>query len=232
MKNIEQLDEKEILVLHAEILDELERRKAENKLSAYDPFDKQKEFHAAGKDNIERLLCAGNQLGKTYCGSAEVAMHLTGQYPRWWQGRVYDRPIECWVLGETADSTRDTPQRYLIGNPSVKGEWGQGWIPADCLGKCSMIGKPANCIDTMAIKHISGGWSELAFKSYGRGRERLQARNLDLVWFDEEPPIDVYSECITRTQSKRGMVMITFTPLKGMSEVVRLFIEDGDLGAV
>ncbi|WP_419669944.1 terminase large subunit domain-containing protein [Xylella fastidiosa] len=42
----------------------------------------------------------------------------------------------------------------------------------------------------------------------------------------EEPPEDVYFEGITRTNRTFGPVFMTFTPLKGMSNVVRRFLTE------
>ncbi len=39
-----------------------------------------------------------------------------------------------------------------------------------------------------------------------------------------EPPLDVYGECVIRTATTNGIVMLTFTPLEGMSEVVMSFL--------
>ena len=71
--------------------------------------------------------------------------------------------------------------------------------------------------------------SLLAFKAYEQGREKWQGETLDGVWFDEEPPAEIYSEGRTRTQARRGIVIVTFTPLQGMSDVVRLFLSESDL---
>ena len=65
-----------------------------------------------------------------------------------------------------------------------------------------------------------------AFKSYEKGREKWQGETLDGVWYDEEPPMNIYIEGMTRTNTKAGINMITFTPLLGMSEVVRMFLTD------
>jgi hypothetical protein len=73
-----------------EIEQERARRRTENKLAYYRPYAKQREFHAAGASARERLLMAGNQLGKTIAGGFEAAMHATGRYPGWWQGRRFD----------------------------------------------------------------------------------------------------------------------------------------------
>src|SRR6185369_10409868 len=64
-----------------------------NRLRSYRPYPKQAEFHAAGADNNETLFMAGNQLGKTWAGGFETAIHATGRYPDWWDGRVFNKPI-------------------------------------------------------------------------------------------------------------------------------------------
>src|SRR5262245_66051047 len=66
------------------------RRSTENRLAYYNPYPKQLEFHAAGAKSRERLLMAGNQIGKTLAGGFEAAMHATGRYPDWWKGRRFD----------------------------------------------------------------------------------------------------------------------------------------------
>jgi hypothetical protein len=65
---------------------EKNRRLTENRLAYYKPYPKQAEFHNAGAKHRERLLMAGNQLGKTLAGGFEVAMHATGRYPDWVAG--------------------------------------------------------------------------------------------------------------------------------------------------
>jgi hypothetical protein len=77
-----------------------------NRLASYRPYPKQAAFHAAGVKHDERLLMAGNQLGKTLAGGFEWAMHLTDRYPDWWKGRVFDRPVRMWAAGVTSESTR------------------------------------------------------------------------------------------------------------------------------
>lgn len=213
------------------LLTEKARRRDENKLAYYHPYAKQIEFHAAGKTYRERLLMAANQVGKTYSGGAEVAMHLTGRYPVDWPGRRFMRPPMTWVAGVTNESTRDNPQRILMGRP---GMFGTGAIPKSCILDTSSARGTPDLLDTVWVRHeITGEMSMLMFKSYERGREKWQGETLDIVWFDEEPPPDIYSEGLTRTNATKGMVLVTFTPLLGMSEVVRRFILPGenDIGA-
>lgn len=209
---------------------EKKRRIQENRLSYYQPYPKQMKFHELSAAIRERLFMAGNQLGKTVSGAAEMAMHLTGRYPEWWQGRRFTRPIIAWASGITGETVRDTTQRLLVGRT---GEYGTGFIPKDTI-----IGEPKRAIgvpdllDSVQVRHITGGISRLAFKSYEKGREKWQGETLDIVWFDEEPPEDIYTEGLTRTNATGGMAYMTFTPLLGMSNVVRRFLSEPSPGRV
>lgn len=217
---------------------EAKRRTERNRLKHYEPYAKQLEFHDAGVTFRERLFMAGNQLGKTLAGAAEVAMHLTGRYPEWWEGRRFDRPT-IWLAGsESAELTRDGVQRLMLGPPSDESMWGTGYIPADCLVDTSSRPGVPDAVATILVKHFDAdgkedGHSTLLLKSYDQGRSKWQANTVDGVWFDEEPPLDVYSEGLTRTNATFGPVIVTFTPLKGMSAVVLRFLkpEADDAGA-
>ncbi len=221
---LEERDHADVALLATGVATDQSRRR----LRAYQPYAKQRAFHAAGKTHRERLLMAGNQLGKTYCGAAETAFHLTGAYPDWWTGRRWTRPVRVWAGSKTSEVTRDGVQRLLLGDPRSRADWGCGMIPFDRLQGWSMRQSVADAVSGLTVRHASGGRSTLGFKSYDQGREKWQGETLDLVWFDEEPPLEVYTEGLTRTNATGGMVFLTFTPLLGMSEVVRLFLEDQD----
>lgn len=175
---------------------------------------------------------AGNQLGKTVAGSFEWAMHLTGRYPDWWEGRRFDQAVRLWAAGETRVSTRDTIQKLLIGEPEKEEEWGTGAIPGDDLLDTYRAMGVANALDSVTVRHVSGGVSTCLFKAYEQGRGKWQGDTLQGVWFDEEPPLDIYTEGMTRTNATQGAVMLTFTPLKGMSDVVSMYLSDSDLRAM
>ena len=210
----------------AKLLAERKRRLDCNRLERYAPYSKQRDFHAAGAVHRERLFMAGNQLGKTYSGAAEAAIHATGLYPEWWQGRRWDRPIRAWVGSETSEVTRDGAQRLLVGEPKNEEQWGTGLIPHACLLDHTRRPGVANGLDGVMVRHASGGTSMIGFKSYDQGRTKWQGETLDFCWMDEEPPSDIYFEALTRTNATDGMVYLTFTPLLGMSDVVHSFITE------
>lgn len=216
------------LALLAALEREANKRQSHRKLTDYAPYQKQRDFHTAGALYRERLLMAGNQLGKTLSAGAETAMHATGRYPTWWQGRVFDSPISAWVAGVTGESTRDNPQRILYGS---LGAVGTGMIPKDAIKDTAPRRGLADALDTLVVRwggggDIQAGDSIIGFKSYDQGREKWQGPTKQWVWFDEEPPEDIYTEGLTRTNVGLCPVALTFTPLLGMSDVVKRFLVD------
>jgi phage terminase large subunit-like protein len=170
---------------------EKSRRLTEDRLRYYRPYPKQLEFHVAGQSHRERLLMAGNQLGKTLAGGFEVAIHATGRYPDWWSGRRFDRPTVGWACGITGEVVRDTVQKVLVGRP---GQEGTGAIPKGALAELVSARGIPDLLDTIKVHSVSGGVSVIGLKTYAAGREKFQGETLDFVWFDEEPRRYLYGE--------------------------------------
>jgi phage terminase large subunit-like protein len=207
----------------------LEQRRRVSALFRYQPYQKQKEFHKAGGSFRERLLMAGNQCGKTYSAAKEVAYHALGEYPDWWEGRVFEKPILAWTGSVTNETSKKIIQKALLGteDPNPKGpDFGTGSIPKDRLVKVSTRQAGIKgVVDEIIVRHKSGRHSAIALQTYEMGRQKWQGAQVDVVWFDEEPPGDLYSEGLTRTQATGGIVLTTFTPLLGYSEMVLRFTE-------
>jgi len=204
-------------------LAELDELLKYGRLYDYKPYAKQKEFHSKSLTYREVLLMANNQGGKTWCGGAEVAIHATGLYPKWWEGRRFTKPNNWWVAGPSGEAVRDTVQRVLMGR---LGQQGTGMLPRDNIIEAVNGRGVADLLDYVLVKHVSGGISSIKLKNYEQGRDKWQGDTLDGVWFDEEPPEDIYTEGLTRTNATKGYVFMTFTPLKGMTEVVRKFLTE------
>lgn len=198
-----------------------------NRIEFFHAYPKQQEFMDAGMCFDERLLMAGNQLGKTETGAAETAYHLTGEYPDDWLGRRFEKAPRIWICGETSLVVRDVQQKKLCGEPGVLDAFGTGMIPRDrFVDKPSLARGVTDAYDTIQVRHKTGGVAVGRFKSYEQGRQKFQGETLDAIWFDEEPDMEIYSEGRTRLTATRGMSYMTFTPLKGMSEVVMRFLNE------
>ena len=233
----------------AETLDEIAREIGRRKLYNYLPYGHpdtlygpenphvqewsnkpwQFNFHNAGADNQERMLMAANRPGKTVAGAAEVAFHMTGEYPDWWEGKRFNKPILVWTGSPTNETSRDIVQKELLGGTGE--ELGTGFIPKDKLA-----GRPnmrqagvSDVVDTFRVRHVSGGRSLCVMKTYEQGWRKWQGTAPDVLWMDEEPDNTepqrkIYSEAQTRLLTSRGILIVTFTPLLGETDLVRHFM--------
>lgn len=187
-------------------------------------------FFRAGATHRERCFMAGNRVGKTISGAYETTLHLTGRYPDWWEGRVFDRPVNGWAAGKTLETTRDIVQLELYGPP---GQPGTGMIPADSIIKARSRPNTNGALDFIRVRHggggdVQAGESVLGFKSYDQGRKAFEGTAKHWIWLDEEPPSGIYNECLTRTATTQGLIAITFTPLEGATDVVMDFLQNAE----
>lgn len=194
-------------------------------------YPKHVEFFRVGKTFRERCFMAANRVGKTVAGAYEMTCHLTGRYPDWWEGKRFAKPIQAWAAGDTNETTRDIIQLELLGavvtgDAGRKTMDGSGMVPRDCLGQPKWKQGVQDLVDTIPIRHITGGWSFIGFKSFDQGRRSFQGTAKHVIWLDEECPLDVYGECMMRVATTRGILMTTFTPLSGLSETVLQFLSD------
>ena len=199
---------KEELLYEAELLTaELERRWREDKLKYYRPHEKQLAFHRCPKKN--RWALGGNRTGKTEAGAAECAWLARGNHPY----RETAGPMNGWVVSLTAEMQRDVAQKKLMSylNPA--------WIKGVRMREGKADDPEGGIIDYIQVECVHGGVSTIGFKNCAQGREKFQGTSQDFIWFDEEPPEDVYLECLMRTLDNGGLIFGTMTPLKGMTWV-------------
>lgn len=235
---LDDLDDETIDALLAPILAEEERAKFSKFETLFpdtgpfrrDLYPKHTEFFAMGALYRERCFMAANRVGKSVAGAYETTAHLTGRYPDWWTGKRFRKPIRAWAAGDTNETTRDIIQTELLGQVITgpdgrKHVDGSGLIPRDALGPPPKWKRGVeDFIDKIYIRHVTGGWSQIAFKSFDQGRRVFQGTARELIWLDEECPADVYGECLMRVATTRGIVLSTFTPLNGLSEMVLGFL--------
>ena len=187
----------------------------------------------AGATFRQRMFLAGNRTGKTDAAAFECSLHLTGEYPDWWEGRRFSEPVEIWASGDTTTTTRDIIQQALLGPLSaVDTKLWDGMIPAHRVLDTSRKHGVPDSIETITVQHVSGGVSSISLKSYDQGRRAFQGTAKALIWLDEEPDDGVYDECLIRTMTTGGLILTTLTPLAGLTQFVDHFLERSVLEVV
>lgn len=204
------LDPKEAksVLYEAQLLsEELQRRHREDKLKYYVPHTKQVLFHKCEKRN--RWALGGNRTGKTEVGAVEAVWFARGTHPY----KKIERPTSGWVVSLTNEVQRDVAQQKILSylNPA--------WIKGVKMREGRADDFENGVIDYILVESVYGGISTIGFKSCDQGRERFQGTSKDWIWFDEEPPLEIYQECLMRTLDCRGNIWGTMTPLKGLTWV-------------
>lgn len=188
----------------------LEKRYERNKLIFYNKgkkvHKKQVLFHKCKKRN--RWVFGGNRSGKTECGAVEAVYLATGLHPY-----KKNKLTEGWVVSLSRQVQRDVAQKKILQ-----------YLPENYIEKIVMVSGGSDSaengiIDFILVRSECGGTSRIGFKSCDQGREKFQGTSLDYVWFDEEPPFDIYNECKMRVLDRCGEIFGTMTPLKGLTWV-------------
>ena len=194
------------------IEEELRRRKRESKIDEYNSgeikHEKQVKFHKDIHKN--RWVFGGNRSGKTECGAVETVWLARGIHPF-----KDNKPRDGWVVSLSQQVQRDVAQSKIMSY--LKKEWIYDVVMIS--GKKGSASQ--GVIDTIFVKNVFGSISKIGFKSCDQGREKFQGTSLDYVWFDEEPPEDIYVECKLRVLDRCGEIFGTMTPLKGLTWVYR-----------
>ena len=204
------MGERETIRRILEIEAEQRRRAEENPLAHYNAgrvkHKKQIAFHRCKKRN--RWVFGGNRSGKTECGAVECVYMARGVHPY----RKNRRDVFGWVVSLSQQVQRDVAQKKILHYLAPE------WIE-DVTMLSGKKGSPSGIIDQIRVRNVFGGISVIGFKGCDQGREKFQGASLDFVWFDEEPPRDVYEECRMRVLDRAGDIFGTMTPLKGLTFV-------------
>lgn len=190
----------------------------------------QLDFHKVGRTKRERLQLSANRIGKTKSGAMEVAFHMTGLYPDWWEGRRFNHPVLVWTGSPTNETSREVVQKELLGGLDKENK-GTGTIPRNLIygnPKTKQAGV-SGVVDSFKVRHISGGISECILKTYEQGWRKWQGSKPHVVMCDEEPEDNdvqgrIPSEVSTRVLTVRGIVIWTFTPLLGQTKLILKFM--------
>jgi phage terminase large subunit-like protein len=204
------------------------------RIGHYRPSPKQAEFH--NLHATERALRAANQVGKSTAGDAQMAMDAIAFWPQWYEGRRHvppkiERPYEFlgWAACTTSQTTRDGIQTKLLGDIRQQDGLGAGLIPLDnIVGRPTMARGISDFVDTITLRRETSARALIRLKTYEQGAKVFQGEACDLIWLNEDVSRDddtIYGEVLARLTSTSGRVLLTMTPLLGMSPIRKRFKE-------
>jgi phage terminase large subunit-like protein len=164
----------------------------------YDPHEKQLDFHTS--EAQKRIFLGGNRSGKTVGGITEDIWWLMGKHP-------YIKTPPPPVAG------RIVSVDFLNGVNKIIIPEVTRWIPASAL-KGGHWEKAYN--KEMRVLTLENG-SFVEFMSYDQDVDKFAGTSRHFIHFDEEPPRDIYIECLQRLIDTNGRFWFTMTPVDGMS---------------
>lgn len=198
-ERLPQLTEDERLEL-ARIVYEIERRKKDNPLEFLILLPIQKKFDECIANLI--LLFGGNRSGKTTPVAKKVLTEALASKNK------------IWVCGETFQDSVAIQQKKI-------------WEL--CPKKRIKYGSYDEINGFTNRKLLFDNGTLITFKSYDQGRTAFQSDDIDLIWNDEEPPLDIVKEQRMRLIDRNGRMIISMTSLKGITELVSDLFEDHDI---
>ena len=185
------------MIKELEIVDEIAYRRDQDPLKYSERHWKQSQFYKA--PNQTRALFWGNRVGKTEIGAMEVARYMLGEH----EHRGIVPPVEVWAISPSFDSQKESTQEKLLR-----------YLPEHRIVSTTNIRKG------IYSEIILDNKSRVNFKSYEQGRAKFQGAGKRLIWFDEEPPHDIWEECFVRQEAGQPLdIILTMTPVKGMTWV-------------
>lgn len=188
------------------LLAEREARRAQDPLWGFKPHPKQQAFIDAvlGPTCYENWLFAANRAGKSDAGAWAVAHIARFGFPH----EPSFRPTIGWVVSLDFPSSRDIVQPKLFDN-GVSGQQSHPPFIPDREIKTWRVSD-----QVLVLKN----GSVIGFKSADSGRAKFQGAERDYVWFDEEPPLEVYEETVMRVPAGRRLKILgtcTLLPQSG-----------------
>ena len=186
----------------AEVLYVIEKRKAINPLEFFERMPMQERIKQS-KAKI-KLIFGGNRSSKT----TTVAEYI--------QTRIKEtiKKLKIWVTGETfQDSVAIQQKKMWDLTPRLNVKYGK-----------------FDDINGFTNRKLQFKNNTIAtFKSFDQGRDAFQSDDIDIAWFDEEPPADIVKESRMRLIDRDGEMIISMTSLKGITDLIEDMFEGHDV---
>jgi phage terminase large subunit-like protein len=184
-----------------EIIRHLEIRKRINPLEFFERLPKQDQFHKC-PDKVKGIF-GGNRSGKSEEGAEYVIQKCLAKPKQRW-----------WAVAETEEVSINIQQRKL-------------W---ELLPKTEL--KYAHYDEVNGFRNakiVFKNGSSIKFKTYKQGREAFASDDLDGIWNDEEPQIEICKEQRMRLIDRDGEMIFTMTSLNGITELMHELFEDHEV---
>lgn len=180
---------------------ELDRAITKPSIYSYEPYSDQLAFHISEAPG--KYVSGGNRAGKTTSVVIESIWWAMDEHPyrsrpeSWGRGAIQQRFVAVDIdKGINAilipQFKRWTPREYLID-----GSWEKSWDK-----------------NSLTLTFTNG--STIDFLTYKMDIERHGGVPRHIIYFDEEPPRDLFNEGMMRLMDFDGWWVISATPVKGM----------------
>lgn len=169
------------------------RLQRDGKLWYYEPQAQQEAFHRSIAKI--RFIFGGNRSGKSITAHSEVMKLSLGKHE---VRKKFPVPNHGWIVSVDYNASRDISEKIL-----------DEYMPRSEI-------RGYNKLDRVIILRNK---STIGFKSCDSGRVKFQGTSRHWILFDEEPPYDIYQECLMRTMDTRGLIIGALTPTNGFSWV-------------
>ena len=143
--------------------------------------------------------------GKTTAGASEAVWFALGTHPF----RDIRTPNHGWAVSTTFEVQRDVSQPNILAV-----------LPKSEIAH--ITNRTHDLIDRIELRN----GSTISFKSCEQGRRAFEGASRRWIWFDEEPPSDIYRECQMRLLDTEGDCWGTMTPLLGLTWVYDVILQN------
>lgn len=217
-------------------LEELVEYKRTHMLEFFKPYPFQQKFIRNTVDHKQSALLASNRCGKSELSAYMMAVHLTGRYPKDWEGRKLTGANRLFfALGITQRSVANILQSKLLGSSDIRLEdqVGTGYIPKEDIVMDPMS-RDGYRVVSMLVKHQDAngefdGYNTLQFWTFSDYQKFMGSTVDGGIIMDEEDPINgmtAYSQALTRTTTcEEAFVITTFTAENGITPLVKMFLD-------
>lgn len=197
--------------LQIQITQAMRRTAVRPSIAGYQPQDYQIPFHQSEKKG--RLFIGGNRSGKTVAGAAEMVMRLAGKHI---YNEKFRAPIRARAVGVDFDNgvkkiMMPEIARWCPPSLLINGSWEDSYAKGD------------------RVLTLTNG-STLEFMSYDQDVDKFAGTSRHYIWFDEEPPEDIFNENMARLIDTGGHWWMSMTPLFEMSWTYDRLYEKGKTG--